>query len=706
MKRRPQNTSQSYNDKQLRKAIQHVISHKPMEPATTLHEGFITDMFVGLLNTVLRLFGVEIKQAEKVAYTEASAKADTLVKQIVQKNPEVASLKTKKGQPISSYRELDPKNKTHRRIIKKVAANAVNDALKGVTGGLTAMEDVPPFPEQPSNPEDKEAAKQYKAHEEKMKKGAASLGLLLGATKFLGDKYPEFKTTHSQIAGNTPTTPADVFYQAGVLSKQIQNSEIFAESKEPSQRLIVSMDDLLILDESTTWDIIKGILEEQGAKSKKSIAKKGESLRLRFAEKILDAGKDTLVKMFGADSKLSQKEKALLLTALGGEGAKGVFRQVAYDLDSDDINSLMDEAKALTDVSDDEMFSVLKKAMNLFSGKGDKKSAKKVDIEKTKAGTAAALADTVTQLSSTYLSKHGLSLGGGDKLPSTSSEDKELALAAEKVTKDAKKAASQEEFSKASWNPGQVIRLAKGDDALLTGAIALMGAANGMNLIKKLNDPDVTAGVISKMITVNNLTSDEVGKLLDTLKITDAPAPTDFNVDGTALSTDIIQRLDKELRQAIGESPELSDEAKTALGDKTEPSSKIETFADIKTFPKRAVVGLLKLVDGRTLTTALKFAPTDVTDYVLSNMSNRAATMIREDMEKMSKDVKKQSYEAQELIIQLVKDALNDGKMSLDEALTRNLRNSSQGKKDLIKKKSIKLETKLRKLIRSSLMDI
>ena len=65
-----------------------------------------------------------------------------------------------------------------------------------------------------------------------------------------------------------------------------------------------------------------------------------------------------------------------------------------------------------------------------------------------------------------------------------------------------------------------------------------------------------------------------------------------------------------------------------------------------------AVQGMLKHVDGRTLTTALSAYPEDLRDYILSNMSIRAATMIIEDIENLGPVSENQVREAHKWVME------------------------------------------------------
>ena len=593
--------STNKKDHQIRKIIRELY----INDAKFLNEGLwdfakgvgkaTTGLLGGLLNAVLGLFGVQIKAVSLESYDDVITKADGLVAK--------AGLKNKEGKLIKTYKELDSDNAEHQKVLKKVAPLAVKDALEGVSGELQSMQDLPPFPKPPKDEEDKESALQYKAHQGKMEKGSAALGRLLGATKALGEKFPEFKSVHDTVSKKDPMTPADVFYQSGALAKAMQSSALFKEHFRRQRALHLKK-----LNPKDFLVEFAGMLEEQGASEWTS---KREKTSMDIAAATADPKK------------------------------RGVGKKAKKTKSKSEKKEKPDTAP----------------------------KKEKPDDTAASGGSLAGIIGNIVSQTSEYLSKNpetkSFSSMGGGELPSAEAEG-EVGEAAKEVMK-----AGEGSLEKAMWNPNQITRLAKGDEALLAGAAALMGKDDGVLLFTKLKDPSIIAKVISKLVAIKSLSADEVGQLLDTLKIEDAGAPVQVDADGAGVAAAIIKALPEELRQEIGASEDLSDEAKSALEGQTEPGEVEFEFKDVLKLEGKSIKLVLREVDGRTLTTALSGAPKEIVDHVLKNMSSRAATMIREDMEKLGEISKNQLYQAQEEVVLAFQRLFEKGVVKLPESFSR-----------------------------------
>lgn len=78
-------------------------------------------------------------------------------------------------------------------------------------------------------------------------------------------------------------------------------------------------------------------------------------------------------------------------------------------------------------------------------------------------------------------------------------------------------------------------------------------------------------------------------------------------------------------------------------------------FSDIVYLDDRAIQKCLREIDNATLAKALKGAEYTVINKITRNMSKRAATLLLEDMEFMGPVLKKDVYEAQEKIVDIVR---------------------------------------------------
>ncbi|MEX0799387.1 MAG: FliG C-terminal domain-containing protein, partial [Bacteriovoracaceae bacterium] len=85
-------------------------------------------------------------------------------------------------------------------------------------------------------------------------------------------------------------------------------------------------------------------------------------------------------------------------------------------------------------------------------------------------------------------------------------------------------------------------------------------------------------------------------------------------------------------------------------------------FEDLVIVDDRGIQELLKGVDNQKLTIALKTAPEEVKTKLFGNMSNRAATLLKEDLEALGPTKLSDVEKAQQEIVQQVKDLEAKGK--------------------------------------------
>ncbi len=89
------------------------------------------------------------------------------------------------------------------------------------------------------------------------------------------------------------------------------------------------------------------------------------------------------------------------------------------------------------------------------------------------------------------------------------------------------------------------------------------------------------------------------------------------------------------------------------------------TFDDLARLDSGSVQTLLKVIEKDKLPRALKGASQPLRDLFLSNMSERAAKILREDMESMGPVRLREVDEAQQYIVNLAKDMANKGEIIL-----------------------------------------
>lgn len=130
--------------------------------------------------------------------------------------------------------------------------------------------------------------------------------------------------------------------------------------------------------------------------------------------------------------------------------------------------------------------------------------------------------------------------------------------------------------------------------------------------------------------------------------------------EGIALTAELLNMLDKDTTNRI-----LSklDEEDPYLAEKIR--EKMFTFEDIRKLDNRAIVEILKAVDKGTLILALKGAPEDIREKFFSNMSKKAAQIIKEDMEALGPVKVSEVERAQKQIVQTIKKLADQGIIDL-----------------------------------------
>ena len=96
-------------------------------------------------------------------------------------------------------------------------------------------------------------------------------------------------------------------------------------------------------------------------------------------------------------------------------------------------------------------------------------------------------------------------------------------------------------------------------------------------------------------------------------------------------------------------------------------------FEDLVQVDDRSIMSILREVDSDTLKLALRTVSEDLKEKIFKNMSERAATMMKEDLEVMGPVRLKDVEAAQQTIIRIGKKLESEGKAAL----------TSKGKEDV-----------------------
>jgi len=175
------------------------------------------------------------------------------------------------------------------------------------------------------------------------------------------------------------------------------------------------------------------------------------------------------------------------------------------------------------------------------------------------------------------------------------------------------------------------------------------------------NLPEEMQPEVSKRLATMDRTSPDV--LREVERVLEKKLSTLSSEDYTAAGgvdsiVEILNLVDRSSEKAIIESleeedPDLAEEIK----------KKMFVFEDIVMLDDRAIQKVLREVDTQELAKALKSVDTEVQDKIFRNMSKRAASMLKEDMEFMGPVRLKDVEESQQKIVSTIRRLEDSGEI-------------------------------------------
>ncbi|ADC88872.1 flagellar motor switch protein FliG [Thermocrinis albus DSM 14484] len=181
--------------------------------------------------------------------------------------------------------------------------------------------------------------------------------------------------------------------------------------------------------------------------------------------------------------------------------------------------------------------------------------------------------------------------------------------------------------------------------------------------ILKLLPDTLRVEVVRRMATLENISPEALGELIEVM----AEEIRGMGVsgimqkmEGVPLVAGILNLLDKNTAGGIlskleEEDPYLAEKIK----------EKMFTFEDIRKLDNRSIVEILKAVERNTLLLALKGAPEDIKEKFFSNMSKKAAEIMKEDMEAMGPVKVSEVEKAQKEVVRIIKQLADQGVIDL-----------------------------------------
>ena len=176
---------------------------------------------------------------------------------------------------------------------------------------------------------------------------------------------------------------------------------------------------------------------------------------------------------------------------------------------------------------------------------------------------------------------------------------------------------------------------------------------------------DVQSDVAKRIATMDRTLPEvlrEVERVLEK-KLSTLSSEDYTTAGGVESIVEILNLVDRSTEKVIIESleeedPELAEEIK----------KRMFVFEDIVMLDDRAIQKVLREVDTSELAKALKSVDTEVQDKIFRNMSKRAATLLKEDMEYMGPIRMKDVEEAQQKIVSIIRKLEEAGEIVVARA--------------------------------------
>lgn len=193
--------------------------------------------------------------------------------------------------------------------------------------------------------------------------------------------------------------------------------------------------------------------------------------------------------------------------------------------------------------------------------------------------------------------------------------------------------------------------------------LAHMDASGAAETLNKFPD-DLRAEVAMRMANLGDI-SPTIIKRVSTILENKLESLTSYKVEvgGPRAVADIFNRLSQKSAKATISYIEQADEAlANAIKDM------MFTFEDISKLDAKAIQEILKTLDKKDLTLALKTASEEMKEKVMSNMSKKAAEALLEELQFMGAVKLKEVESAQRRIVEAVQKLVEQGVIQIGEA--------------------------------------
>lgn len=208
----------------------------------------------------------------------------------------------------------------------------------------------------------------------------------------------------------------------------------------------------------------------------------------------------------------------------------------------------------------------------------------------------------------------------------------------------------------------EVVSIVEGEHPQITAiVIACLESDVAAEVVEQLSD-DIRCDVIMRIAHLNDVQQTALAEIENLIqhKSMDASRTGNEKVGGDKVAADIINALDAEAGEALlDEIKEKNEELSDRIRDK------MFDFDVLLSIDDRGIQSILREISNDLLVTALKGCDPSISDKVFNNMSKRAATLLREDMEARGPTKLSEVEESQKEILDTVKRLADNGDIDL-----------------------------------------
>ncbi len=209
-------------------------------------------------------------------------------------------------------------------------------------------------------------------------------------------------------------------------------------------------------------------------------------------------------------------------------------------------------------------------------------------------------------------------------------------------------------------DPSQLLNFIQNEHPQTIALVMAYLDADQAAMILTALPPDKQADVAKRIAEMDRTSPDvirEVERVLER-KLSSLVTQDFTTAGGVKAIVEILNRVDRTSEKAIIETlevdnPELTEEIKKLMF----------VFEDIVMIDDRSIQRILRDVENKDLSLALKATPKEVADKVFKNMSTRAADMLREEIEFMGPVKIRDVEEAQQRIVNVIRNLEDKGEI-------------------------------------------